>query len=215
MIRVFSAVAIGLVAYLVAAGAGGVILTGGARTPGPQGVEIRLIRGPIHYDFLLPLTEETRERFGFLQAAGLDLGHPQARWLVVGWGARQFYTTTGDYSDVAPGAVFRAVTGDSAVMRVDLAGALREEAPARRLELQPAQYSALLEGVAGDFATHTPIDHPGFTASDLFFPARGRFDILRTCNAWLGAALRQAGVRFGVWTPTPYAVTLSLWRLQR
>ena len=202
-------------AYLIAAGAGGVILTCGARTPGPQGVEIGLIRRPIHYDFLLPLTEETRERFGFLQAAGLDLDHPQARWLVVGWGARQFYTTTGDFSDVAPGAVFRAVTGDSAVMQVDLDGTLREEAPARRLRLQPAQYSALLARVAGDFAAHTPIDHPVFNTSDLFFPARGRFDILCTCNAWLGAVLRRAGVRFGVWTPTPYAVTLSLWRLQR
>ncbi len=75
-----------------------------------------------------------------------------------------------------------------------LTGALREEATVPRLGLRPAQSTALLEGIAGDFAARVAIDQPGFTANGLFFPARGRFDILRTCNAWLGAALRRTAV---------------------
>lgn len=57
-----------------------------------------------------------------------------------------------------------------------------------------------------------PIPGPGFGPTDRFFAAHGRFDILRTCNTWISDMLRAAGLRFGAWTPTPYAVTLSLVR---
>ena len=35
-----------------------------------------------------------------IAATGIALDHPEARWLVLGWGARDFYTTVGTYSDV-------------------------------------------------------------------------------------------------------------------
>src|SRR5690606_7938761 len=51
-----------------------------------------LVEGPIHYDFLVPLTPEVRERFAFAEAAGLAVRHPAAEWLLVGRGGRAFYT---------------------------------------------------------------------------------------------------------------------------
>ncbi len=48
--------------------------------------------------------------------------------------------------------------------------------------------------------------------TDGFYSAVGRFHVLSTCNDWVGQKLADAGLAFGVWTPTPYGVTLSLWR---
>jgi hypothetical protein len=54
---------------------------------------------------------------------------------------------------------------------------------------------------------------PGFGLTDAFFAATGRFNLFYTCNAWIGRQLRAAGVPMGIWTPTPQAVDLSLWRM--
>lgn len=193
----------------------------GAFVPGPSatlsdqnsdapGTEILLISGAIHYDFLLPLNDQTRARFDFLGAAGYPLA-PDAQWLVIGWGAREFYTTAGTYSDITAGAVWSALSGDTSVMRVETAGFLRADLPLTRRTLTVPQYTALLDSIADSFAAPVQkLDHPGFTSTDAFFVANGRFHALRTCNVWVGEMLRRAGLRFGGWTPTPYAVTLSL-----
>ena len=49
----------------------------------------------------------------------------------------------------------------------------------------------------------------GYTPTDGFYAAKGRFDLLRTCNVWIGERLRDAGLRFGRWTPMPLSVSLS------
>ena len=70
---------------------------------------------------------------------------------------------------------------------------------------------SMIPGPLAD-AESGPIPGPaaGFTDTDRFFEARGRFRIFRTCNTWISRILRAAGLRFGIWTPTRYAVTLSV-----
>ena len=207
-----------LAAYLVAAALGGLI-------PGPVAaveevgadsgsVEIGLLYGPIHVDFVLPATDETRAELGFAADAGVPLDHPGVRHLLVGWGAREFYTTAGTFADITAGATLRAVTGDASVLRVDAIGALPPGFELPRLRLTGAQYSALLAAIA-DTATGPAIAGAGFTGSDGFVEAAERFHLLRTCNTWVSRMLRAAGVPAGIWTPTPYAVRLGLRRAER
>ncbi|WP_370642121.1 TIGR02117 family protein [Yoonia sp. I 8.24] len=186
--------------YLLAGTVGGMVRTG-SKPPDEGGIEIGLFAGPIHTDILIPATAQVRDRFGFLAAAGMPINHPDVSWVSVGWGARDFYTTTGDYTDLSLRPVWRAVTGDHAVMRVDLAGPLRADLDVTRLQLSPDQFATLLDAISAGFASDNPIDHPGFNATDRFYPATGRFHLLRTCNVWVGDVLRGAGVRVGLWTP--------------
>lgn len=178
--------------------------------------EISLLSGPIHYDILLPLDAEIRTRFGFAARAGLPLDHPDAQWLVIGWGAREFYTTTGDYSDVTARAILKGVFGDRSVMRLDLAGELPEHPDFQRVRLTSAQNDRLLAAIVESFARDAagnPIWLVGesLSGSDVFFAAHWRFSLFRTCNAWVGKMLRAAGVNFGIWTPLPISVRLSHW----
>lgn len=214
-------VALGLVAlvglYLLAAIAGALIPGPLALNPsaedGPP-IEIRLVAGPIHYDLLLPLTPRTQARFFHLEQAGLPLADPHAEWLVIGWGSRAFYTHEGRYSDVPAATLWRAVTGDDAVLRADVIGPLPQGYESPVLKVTQAEYAALLTAMLRQLkpdADHAAIalTAPGFTDTDMFFEATGRFHIFRTCNTWVSRTLRRAGIRFGAWTPTPYAVTLS------
>ncbi|WP_426033827.1 TIGR02117 family protein [Cypionkella sp. TWP1-2-1b2] len=177
-------------------------------------VLIGLARAPIHYDFLLPMSPELRARYGFAASAGVPIHAPEAEWLLVGWGSQAFYTTAGSYADMQPGAVFTAITGDKAVLHLDVAGDVASVAGIEYFTLSDAQYQALLASLEANFQrdqTGAPLALTAhFNDHDAFFAAKGDFNILHPCNAWLGETLRAAGVPFGIWTPTPQAVELSL-----
>ncbi len=181
---------------------------------GPATRQIGLIQGPIHTDILLPLTPGLRADFAFAEAAGVPVQHPDAEWLMFGWGSAAFYTTAGTYADITAGAVLTAATGDSSVIRLDLTGTLTPMENLSFLNLSEPQYQALVAQLLATFADRTPLDHPGFTANDAFFPAKGRFHLFRTCNVWLGQTFRAAGIPFGLWTPANWSVNLALdWHL--
>jgi len=193
--------------YLTAGTIGGLIKTGNA-TLQPTDIKIGLLRGPIHTDLLLPATPEIREAFGFLQGSGLPVDHPDIAWIVVGWGARDFYMTTESYADLRPGPVWRAVTGDRAVMRVFVGGQIADPVGISWVTVAGPQLDGLVREVLGGFEDTAlpPLDHPGLSGNDVFFPATGRFHLFRTCNVWVGDVLRQAGIRVGVWTPFTWSL---------
>ena len=199
----FAAVA----AWFLAGLAGALIPSGGA--PPAPGTAFHLVAGPIHYDFLLPADARTRAAFGFAAEAGVRIDAPDTEWILIGWGARDFYTTAGTYADITAGPVWRAVTGDRGVLRIDALPAVDTQGLAT-LSLDPARYRRLLAAIA---ASRTGGRVPGgFTATDAFFEAGEGFDALRTCNVWVGEMLRAAGLRFGRWTPTPQSLRLSVLR---
>jgi uncharacterized protein (TIGR02117 family) len=181
---------------------------------GPPAHRIGLLQGPIHTDILFPLTPEVRTRFAFAQAAGVPVNHPDAQWLLFGWGSAAFYTTAGTYADITARAVLTAAAGDDAVIRLDALGPLPPLESLRFLDLSEAQFQALLTRTIATFASETRLNQPGLTGTDAFFPAHGHFSALRTCNVWLGETLRASGIPFGLWTPANWSVTLSLdWHL--
>lgn len=189
---------------------GGVIPSVGS-APGDD-VEIRLVGTAIHYDFLLPATPETRAAFGFAARAGVPVEAPDVAWILAGWGARDFYTATGAYSDMEIGTIWRAVSGDASVLRVEVWGDV-DLGDWPRIGLSAAQYTRLLEAIVAS-TDERVLESPGFTPTDRFFGGRGGFGFWRTCNVWVGEMLRAAGLRFGVWTPTPQAVRLALGRMR-
>ena len=186
-----------------------------AQNPGPPAVQIGLLRGPIHYDILLPLDANTLNTFAFSERAGVPLHHPDARWLIIGWGATGFYTTAGAFSDITAAALWNGITGDTSVMHIDVGGEIPASAGVTFLKISAPEYRALLTTIEASFARNPeggflPLAIPGFRDTDAFFAARGRFHLLHTCNAWIGETLRAAGLSFGIWTPTPQSVALSL-----
>ena len=211
LIRTIGAVAAIILCYVGAAAIGG--LVGGSLLPTHPGTPtqtIALIVGPVHTDILLPLIPATRAAFAFAETDGLPISHPNAQWLITGWGARGVYTTFGDWGDVRLPILLRAATGDSAVIRLDVAGAFDTTGVAL-IPVTDAQLASLTQTIASSMIG-AALPDAGFTDTDRYYPATGRFHMLRTCNVWVGETLRSAGIAFGVWTPMPFAMRLSLWR---
>ncbi len=184
----------------------------GTSIDGPTETEIILWQGPIHTDFLIPLTPQVRDHFQDLTEFGLRLDHPFATYLIVGWGGRAFYTTVGDYTDVNAHAIWRGVIGDDSVLRFDVGiGHVLEQPDLKRVPLTKEQVTKLLAQIRAEMVPGPPVLQSGFRPGDVFMPARSRFHIFRTCNVWAGQVLRKSGVRFGIWTPLRQSVSLSHW----
>ena len=177
-------------------------------------ISIYLVQGPIHTDLLIPLNEQTKSRLDWLDAHGVDVSHADTQWLLIGWGARDFYTQTGSYRDLSFTTVAKAVFGDRSVLRLDLFGPIETSDLTMNVHLSEAQGSALLSFIEESFAYGNetrPLELNGYSETDMFFPAMGGFNIVQTCNQWVSRALRASGLRFGKWTQVPATVRLSHW----
>lgn len=176
---------------------------------------ILVLSNPIHTDIAIALDTETRSRFSFLEESGMPLGHPNARWIVFGWGGRAFYIETPTWADLKPMPLFKGLTVDRSVMHVDVAGDIA--APSDTVvafEIGDAQYEKLLAYIEASFTPKdgviAAIPDAAYGPNDRFFEANGWFSAALGCNTWTAKGLREAGLRTGWWNPLPRSLTTSL-----
>lgn len=186
------------------------LLLAGARIPAPRlslplstdaVVRVGLVQGSIHTDFLLPLDGATRADF-----AMLDLPD-SADWLLVGWGARGFYTQVGGADDLGAGVILRALSGDGAVMRFEPRGPFE---PVLSITMHQLEYQRLRRVILSDTLWDQPLGQGVLAPGDRYFAAKGRFNLLRPCNQWIAETLRRANRSFAIWTPTNWSIRQAL-----
>lgn len=177
---------------------------------------ILILDNPIHTDIALPVDAELLERFAFLREASLAIDEPGVRYLVFGWGGRAFYTQTPTWADLKPLPVLKSLTLDRSVMHIALAGEISlTDDHVAALDVSEQRYRDMVDFILGSFAEvegkRMPLIGQSYGQYDVFFEANGYFNVLLGCNTWTAAALRQAGLRTGWWTPLPPLLSASLW----
>ena len=182
---------------------------------GPLEKRILVVSNLIHTDIAVPIDPDSVAALGFLADNSQPILHPDARWMLIGWGGRSFYLETPSLADIRPGPTFRALTIDSSVMHVDVLADIDLADPAvTPLAVSEEAYVNLLRTISASFARKDgrvlPIDGYAYGPVDAFYEAEGSFNALLGCNTWTSRVLRSAGVRTGIWNPLPQSLTLSL-----
>ncbi|MDW5312662.1 TIGR02117 family protein [Rhizobium sp. PL01] len=176
---------------------------------------ILVLANPIHTDIAIPIDAETLARFPFLSESGMPVAHPDARWLVFGWGGRAFYIETPTWSELKPVPLFKGLTMDRSVIHADVTGEIVEPSDAvMGYEIGADEYQRLLSFIEASF-TRTdglilPIPDTAYGENDRFFEANGWFSAVVGCNTWTAKALREAGLQTGWWNPLPVSLSKSL-----
>ncbi len=133
---------------------------------------------------------------------------PGARYLEFGWGDAEFYQARQPTLGLAvkaafwsPGSVLHVVGLDASV-EARLAGAEVAE-----VRLSRPGFESLARFIHDTFVRNagnpSVVLGEGLYPGSRFYPARGRYHLLNTCNTWVAEALRAAGCPI---TPT-YAMT--------
>jgi uncharacterized protein (TIGR02117 family) len=176
---------------------------------------ILLLSSQIHTDIAVPIESVTAGGFEFLRDAGLPLDNPNARWVLFGWGGKSFYVATPQLTDIRLGPLLKSFTLDSAVMHVEIVGAVDESLPGITAHtVSQHGFQDMLAFIRSSFAEKDGVPvrlaGTGYTPNDTFFEAVGSFNAFVGCNTWTARALRQAGLRTGWWNPLPQTLAWSL-----
>lgn len=194
--------------YLAAGAIGGSIPRNLDWREPDQGITIYVATNGIHTGLVLPT------RAGGVDWSPVvppqDIADPRyaGRWLWFGWGERDFYLNTPTWRKFSPRTAFHALAGSShSLMHVD--HLLEPWGDARPIRVTPDQYRRVTAAIRASFDPdrHQPIR--GYDVADVFYPARGSYNAIRTCNWWTGHMLAQAGIRIGAWTP--FSATVMQW----
>jgi uncharacterized protein (TIGR02117 family) len=192
--------------YLAAGAIGGAIPRNPDWREAEQGVTIWVATNGVHTGLILPTRTAEHDWSPLVRPEHIADRRYAGRYLWFGWGDREFYLNTPTWAEVSPRTVVSAAIGsDQTLVHVDH---LLEPWPdARPIRLSPEQYRTLVAAIRGSFGGTTPIR--GYDVADVFYPGRGHYDAIRTCNWWTAKMLTKAGVRVGAWTP--FSATVMQW----
>jgi uncharacterized protein (TIGR02117 family) len=123
---------------------------------------------------------------------------PDAEYLEVGWGDKDFYQTRDPHWALAAKAVLLPTA--SVLHVAGFNGAVADEFPASEIlsiRLSPEAFEQLSRHVADSIATDTAGQvealGPGLYGQSRFYLSRDTYHAFNTCNLWTARALRAAG----------------------
>lgn len=158
----------------------------------------------VHVDLIIPIDQldsSFRKQLGVM---------PATQYVAFGWGDRNFYLKTPEWSDLTFTVAFKALfLKSSTAMHVTFYS--RKVDSWKQLPLCDEQLLTLIDYINNSFAEDengklVKIDFEGYHQYDSFFEAKGSFSLFKTCNVWVNRALKKAEVRTAVWTPFDFGV---------
>jgi uncharacterized protein (TIGR02117 family) len=217
VLRIAAAIAAVPALYLLAALVLGLIPANAGWKQAPDGVRILVRTNGLHTWIVVPMVAPEMDWRPLLP--GSDLKDP--RWgngdsVAIGYGNRIVYLETPTWADLRmKDALSAAVGWGPALVHADHDHHPQPDAAQRPIILTHEQYARLAAYLRTTFrygadGRPIPVRGRGYGPADAFYEATGRYSALRTCNEWTGEALRQAGVRTGLWTPFSQSI---MWRL--
>lgn len=217
VLRLFLVSATLTITYFLAAFLGAVVPANSDFVEAETGVVVWVRSSDIHTDIIVPVTNEVFDWTSQLSREDALAVDEEYQLVALGWGDRRFYLETPTWSDVKAANVLSAFFGlDQTAMHVDWVFQEPElNSRCRKLVLREEEYRKLCTYILGSFSTDDSgrslvIDRPGYSQTDRFYEAKGRYSAVQTCNTWVGDALEAAGVKIGRWTPLPWGV---FWQL--
>ncbi|MFT5303935.1 MAG: hypothetical protein ACI814_004757 [Mariniblastus sp.] len=181
-----------------------------------DGIEIFVYSGAFHSDIVLPMSNSMVDWRAELPPNPFKVDHPQATHMAFGWGDRGFYINTPTWADLKVSTAANALLVPSpTVMHVSLA--FEPEANAspefKSVKISTDQYLTLVQFISDSFAKDPAgklqrIEDSSYGDFDAFYIGSGNYHAFRTCNCWVGQALKATGIKTGWFTPLPKTVFL-------
>jgi len=204
--RAFAAVVALALAYLAAALLLGAWPINRDFQPTPGGVEVFVCSNGVHTDFVLPVRTEEVDWSAIFAPRYYPADVTRFDHVGIGWGNLDFYRSTPRWSDFRIGTALHSALGfGAAALHVQYRPVPGPAERCGRVAVSAVQYRALANYIAATTAGPDPVA-PGYGATDLFYPARGRFSLFKSCNVWVGQGLQAARLPAGLWTPFAFQV---------
>lgn len=168
-------------------------------------VEIYIRSNGVHLEIVLPIKTPYKD---WSEELFIDRRIASGvRYISFGWGDKNFYYNTPEWSDLTFFTAFKAMLMKSeSAMHVDYHSSLRTGKLCKRIPVSSGQYLEIVHFVEAAFRRDSNhelilIDDLHYSPFDCFYEAWGSYNLFFTCNTWTNRCLKRAGLKASLWTP--------------
>jgi len=181
-----------------------------------NGITIYVRSNGVHTDFVVPVETKTinwKDKIPYKDFKNVD---STFHFVCFGWGNREFYIKTKEWSDLKFSTACRAMFGlGTSAMHVEYVEHPFYNEHWIELKITEQNYRKLSKYILLSFQTDSTrkfihITDSGYYSNDTFYEATGNYSMFKTCNEWTGKGLRVCGIKTGAWTPFEKSVMCHL-----
>ena len=186
--------------------------------PNTGPIRIYVQSNGVHTDLVLPAQSPALDWRQIFPASDFPDAKlvESADWVTLGWGDEGFFLNTPSWQDLKLSTALTALSARApSVLHVEyLSEASRSQSEMHALNIDMEQLKRLTAYVQNSVHVASsgraqPLPQH-YHQTDAFFRAKGHYSLVHTCNTWTGAALAEAQIQIGAWTPFARNVMGSL-----
>lgn len=178
-------------------------------------IPIYIYTNGVHTDIVMPVKNEIQDWSSKIPFSNTKSKETDYNYVGIGWGDKGFYLDTPTWADLKVSTALKAAFWLSeSAMHCTYYKTMTEAEDCKKIMISQNQYRELVKFVDAKFDR----DQNGnyiliptnavYGNNDAFYDAQGRYSFLNTCNTWSNNALKSAGQRAALWTPTDYGIFL-------
>jgi len=178
-------------------------------------IPIYIYTNGVHTDIVMPVKNDIVDWSSKIPFSNTKSKETDYNYVGIGWGDKGFYLDTPTWADLKLSTALKAAFWLSeSAMHCTYYKTMTEAEDCKKIMISKNQYKELVKFVDAKFDR----DHNGnyiliptnavYGNNDAFYDAQGRYSFLNTCNTWSNNALKSAGQRAALWTPTDYGIFL-------
>lgn len=178
----------------------------------PKTETILISTNGIHSDIILPIRNSLmnwEKKLDISNELAVDTFQTHLKF---GWGDKQFFMRTKEWSDMEVSTVLKTVfgRGEGAMHLILCTPKDLDSNTYITIQLSKKEYLSLCSYIAYSFdysnSKASIIQNHPYGSYDLFFNSTLEYNMFFTCNTWTNNALKQAGQPMAVWTPFKGAI---------
>lgn len=176
-------------------------------------IPIYIYTNGVHTDIVMPIKSEEIDWSKKILFENTNSKSTDFNYVGIGWGDKGFYLDTPTWADLKFSTAFYAAfwLGESA-MHCTFYKTIMEGDDCKKIMITKSQYADLIQFVDSKFDKNAagqniviPTDAV-YSSDDAFYEANGSYSFLYTCNTWSNNALKAAGQKAALWTPTDFGI---------
>jgi uncharacterized protein (TIGR02117 family) len=170
-----------------------------------SGIVIYLLTNGVHLDIVVPKVSNYKDWREDLEINPFI--DTQVNLVAFGWGDRDFYLNTPEWSDLTFSTAFNALfLKDSSAMHVSYFQYLTADKHCRKVYISNVQYLKIVNFIESSLYRNQQgqticIENAGHNLLDQFYEANGTYHLFFTCNTWANKALKRSKLKACLWTP--------------
>ncbi|MFY1047159.1 TIGR02117 family protein [Chryseobacterium sp. GP-SGM7] len=178
-------------------------------------IPIYIYTNGVHTDIVMPVKNDLQDWSAKIPFANTKSKKTDYQYIGIGWGDKGFYLDTPTWADLKFSTAFNAAfwLSDSA-MHCSYYRKMTVADDCKMMMISRNQYKDLVKFVDDKFDKDAdgnyiliPTDAV-YSDNDAFYDAKGKYSFLNTCNTWANDALKSAGQKAALWTPSDYGIFL-------